>query len=56
MTQLFSEKNLDFYKLFEESEQFFILFLKKMEILRRFFSIYEVRGGNFLFERGVTQI
>jgi FtsH-binding integral membrane protein len=27
-----------------------------MEILRRFFSIYEVRGGNFLFERGVTQI
>jgi hypothetical protein len=42
----FSEKNLDFYKILEESEQFFILFLKKMEHLRRFFSIFEVRGGN----------
>jgi hypothetical protein len=29
----------------KESEQFFILFLKKMENLRRFFSISEVRGG-----------
>ena len=36
----FSEKILDFYKILEESEQFFILFfLKKMENLRRFFSI-----------------
>ena len=43
----FSEKILDFYKILEESEQFFILFLKKMEHLRRFFSIFEVRGGNF---------
>ena len=42
----FSEKNLDFYKILEESEQFFILFLKKMENLRRFFSIFEMRGGN----------
>ena len=41
-----SEKNLDFYQILEESEQFFILFLKKMENLRRFFSIFEVRGGN----------
>ena len=31
----------------KESEQFFILFLKKMENLRRFFRISEVRGGNF---------
>ena len=38
----FSEKILDFYKILEESEQFFILFLKKMENLRRFFSIFEV--------------
>jgi hypothetical protein len=45
----FSEKNLDFYKILEESEQFFILFLKKMENLRRFFSIFEVQGGNFFF-------
>ena len=28
----FSEKILDFYKILEESEWFFILFLKKMEI------------------------
>jgi hypothetical protein len=42
----FSEKILDFYKILEESEWFFILFLKKMENLRRFFSIFEVRGGN----------
>jgi hypothetical protein len=34
----FSEKILDFYKILEESEHFFILFLKKMENLRRFFS------------------
>ena len=39
----FSEKILDFYKILEESEQFFILFLKKMENLRRFFSIFEVQ-------------
>jgi hypothetical protein len=39
-------KNLDFYQILEESEQFFILFLKKMENLRRFFSIFEVRGSN----------
>jgi hypothetical protein len=43
----FSENILDFYKILEESEQFFILFLKKMENLRRFFSISEVRGGKF---------
>ena len=42
----FSEKSLDFYKILEENEQFFILFLKKIENLRRFFSIFEVRGGN----------
>jgi hypothetical protein len=41
----FSEKILDFFKILEESEQFFILFLKKMENLRRFFSIFEARGG-----------
>ena len=35
-----------FLQNLEESEQFFILFLKKMENLRRFFSIFEVRGGN----------
>jgi hypothetical protein len=35
-----SEKNLDFYQILEESEQFFILFLKKMENLRRIFSIF----------------
>jgi hypothetical protein len=43
----FSEKNLDFYKILEESKQFFILFLKKMTNVRRFFSISEVRGGKF---------
>jgi hypothetical protein len=42
----FSEKSLDFYKILEENEQFFILFLKKIENLWRFFSIFEVRGGN----------
>jgi hypothetical protein len=42
----FSEKILDFYKILQESEQFSILFLLKMENLRRFFSIFEVRGGN----------
>jgi hypothetical protein len=42
----FSGTILDFYKILEESEQFFILFLKKMENLRRFFSIFEVRSGN----------
>jgi hypothetical protein len=37
----FSEKIPDFYRILEESEQFFILFfLKKMENLRRFFSIF----------------
>jgi hypothetical protein len=36
----FSENILDFYKILEESEQFFLLFLKKMENLRRFFSIF----------------
>ena len=41
-----SENILDFYQILEESEQLFILFLKKMENLRRFFSIFEVRGGN----------
>ena len=41
----FSEKILDFYKILEESEQFFILFLKKMENLKRFFSISEALGG-----------
>jgi hypothetical protein len=45
----FSEKILDIYKILEESEQFLILFLKKMENLKRFFSIFEVRGGNFFF-------
>jgi hypothetical protein len=45
----FSENIIDFYKILEESEQFLILFLKKMENLRRFFSIFEVRGGNFFF-------
>jgi hypothetical protein len=45
-TKITSFKNLDFYQILEESEQFFILFLKKMENLRRFFSIFEVRGGN----------
>jgi hypothetical protein len=43
----FSEKILDIYKILEESEQFFILFLKKKKNLRRFFSIFEVRGGIF---------
>jgi hypothetical protein len=43
----FSEKILDFYKILEESEQFFISFLKKMENLRRFFSISDVRGGKY---------
>jgi hypothetical protein len=42
----FSDKILDFYKILEESEQFFISFLKKMENRRRFFSIFEVRGSN----------
>ena len=42
----FSEKILDVYKVLEESEPFFIfIFLKKMENLRRFFRIFEVRGG-----------
>ena len=42
----FSEKILDFSQILEESEMFFIfIFLKKMENLRRFFSIFEVRGG-----------
>jgi hypothetical protein len=43
----FSEKILDFLQILEESEQFFILFLKKMENLRRFSSIFEVRGEIF---------
>jgi hypothetical protein len=50
----FSGKILDFYQILEESEQFFILFLKKRENLRRFFSIFEVRGDNFflrIFEK-----
>ena len=38
-----SENILDFCQILEESEQFFILFLKKMENLRRFFSIFEVQ-------------
>jgi hypothetical protein len=43
MTHTFSEKILDFYKILEESEQFFIfIFLKKMENPKRFFSIFEV--------------
>ena len=43
MTHTFSEKILDFYKILEESQQFFIfIFLKKMENLKRFFSIFEV--------------
>jgi hypothetical protein len=46
----FSEKILDFSKILEESEQFFILFLKKMENIMRFFSIFEVRGGNSFFK------
>ena len=34
----FSEKNLDFYKILEESEQFFVfIFLKKMENLEAVF-------------------
>jgi hypothetical protein len=45
----FSEKNLDFYKILEEGNQFFFLFLKKMGSLRRFLSIFEVRGDNFFF-------
>ena len=45
----FPERILDFYKILEESEQFFILFLKKMENLRQFFSIFEVWGGNLIF-------
>ena len=49
MTHTFTEKILDFYKILEESEQFFIfIFLKKMENLKRFFSIFEVWGGTFL--------
>ena len=40
----FSEKILDIYKILEESEQFFILFLKKMENLRRFFHRYSRTG------------
>jgi hypothetical protein len=39
-----SEKILEFYKILEESEQFFILFLKKMENLRRFFHRYSRTG------------
>ena len=42
----FSEKILDFNKILEENEQFFILFLNKMENPRRCFSIFEVQGGN----------
>ena len=49
MTQLFLKKFLIVYKILEENEQFFILFLKKMENLRRFFNIFEVRSGNFFF-------
>ena len=52
----FSEKILDFYKIFEESEQFFILFLKKMENLRRFLTFLRSARLQFFFERGVTQI
>ena len=51
----FSEKILDFYKILEESEQFFILFLKKMENLRRFSAFLKCEAEIF-FERGVTQI
>jgi hypothetical protein len=40
----FSENILDFYKILEESEQFFILFLKTMENLRRFFHRYSRTG------------
>ena len=47
-------ENISFFfllklKILEESEQFFIWFLKKMENLRRFFSISEVWGGQFFW-------
>ena len=53
----FSEKILDFYKIFEESEQFFILFLTKENgkseaVFQHFWSARR----QFFFERGVTQI
>jgi hypothetical protein len=44
----FSEKNHDFFKSFRrEQTVFHFIFLKKMENLKRFFRIFEVRGGNF---------
>ena len=43
----FSENILDFYKILEESEQFFILFLKKMENLRRFSAFLKCEAANF---------
>ena len=57
MNQLFSERILDFYKILEESEQFFILFLKKMENLRRFFSIFEVqlKKKNTFWKSGASE-
>jgi hypothetical protein len=52
----FSENILEFFKILEESEQFFILFLKKMENLRRFLTFLRSARLQFFFERGVTQI
>ena len=44
--KIFFLKTLDFYNIFEESKRFFILFLKKMQNLRQYFSIFEVCGSN----------
>ena len=52
----FSENILEFFKILEESEQFFILFLKKMENLRRFLTFLRSARLQCFFERGVTQI
>jgi DNA modification methylase len=47
MTQRFLKKILIFKNFRREQTVFHFIFLKKMENLKRFFSIFEVRGGNF---------
>ena len=51
-----SEKNLDFYKILEESEQFFILFFKENGKSEVVFQHFWSARRKFFFERGVTQI
>ena len=56
MTQLFLKKFLIFYKILEESEQFFILFFKENRKSEAVFQHFWSARRKCVFERGVTQI